>query len=150
MTLIPILLIFAVLFGSFCYSYFWGDFSERLGHEFYYGFVESLNYVSEIDYDKLYITSKTQGSEGGFVSEILTQFLLELDVGYTIGKTLSDGEQLKYEEKYYYGIEKNMIDENDESAVYIVRIDETAYFDEEIFEFKFFEDYCVVTHRHQR
>lgn len=146
-TIIPILLMFMILFGSFSYSYFWGDFSNQLGHEFYRGFVESLNYVSECEYDKLYVTARTQGLEGKFTSEILTQFILELDVGYTTGKTLPDGEPLKYDEKYHYGIVENMIDENDENTIYIVQADETGFFNEEVFDFVFFEDYCVVMHK---
>lgn len=148
-TIIPILLIFIILFGSFSYSYFVGDFSNRLGQEFYRGFIESLNYVSECEYDKLYVTSRTQGLEGGFTSEILTQFILELDVGYTTGSTLPDGETLKYDEKYHYGIAEKMIDESDENTIYIVQAEETVYFDEKAFDFIFFEDYCVVMHRQQ-
>lgn len=146
-TIISILLVFVVSFSSFSYSYFWGDFSDKLGKEFYCGFIESLNYVRECDYDKLYITAKTQGSDGKFTSEILTQFLLELDVGYITGETLPDGELLEYKEKYHYGIDSCQIDEGDINTVYIVHSDETVYFDMQEFDFIHFDDYCVVMHR---
>lgn len=74
---------------------------------------------------------------------------MELDVGYTTGSTLPDGETLKYDEKYHYGIAEKMIDESDENTIYIVQAEETVYFDEKAFDFIFFEDYCVVMHRQQ-
>ena len=146
-TMIPIALMFSILFGSFCYSYFYGAFSRQLGQDFYKGFVESLQYVKELNYDKLYVTAKTQGDNAEFSSEILTQFLLKLDSEYTTGVALPEGESTPYAEKYQYGITGGVVDTNETGVVYIIREDELMYFDDGVFEIMKFENYCVITHQ---
>lgn len=145
--IMPIVLMFAVLFGSFTYQYFYGSFSVQLGKEFYKGFVESVLYVKEIKYDRLYITAKTQGDNAAFSSEILTQFLLELNSTYTSGEEIPPGETLTYTEKYFYGISTENIHNDEINAVYIIREDELPYFDMSNYEIVKFEEYCVVMHK---
>lgn len=146
-TLIPIVLMFAVLFGSFSYQYFCGDFSEKLGKEFYKGFVESVCYVKDLEYERLYVTSRTQGDNAEFSSEIITQFLLELDSEYTTGKSIPVGEKIAYDEKYIYGISPEDINHSDIGAVYIVRNDELVYFDKTLYDILEFDEYCVVINK---
>lgn len=146
-SIIPMLLMLAILFGSFCNSYFYGEFSHQLGKEFYRGFVEAVLHVKNIDYERLYITERTQGDQGRFTSEILTQFLLEIDTDYSTGKELPEGELLSYSEKYQFGISQAVVDEDDTNVVYIVREDEAVIFDAEVFDIKMFENYGVVTHK---
>ncbi|MBE6640902.1 MAG: glycosyltransferase family 39 protein [Ruminococcaceae bacterium] len=145
-TLVPIALMFSLLFGSFCNSYFFGEFSKELGREFYTDFVQSVNYVKEMDYEELHVTAKTQGENAEFVSEIMTQFLLGLDVRYTTGELLPDGE-LPYEDKYFYGISADSMDPEDIGAVYVIRMDEAEYFNKDIYDIECFGDYGVVTHK---
>lgn len=146
-TLIPIVLMFAVLFGSFSYQYFSGEFSEQLGKEFYKGFVESVCHVKDLEYERLYVTSRTQGDNAEFSSEIITQFLLELDSEYTTGKSMPAGEKFTYDEKYIYGISPEDINHNDVGAIYIIRNDELKYFDRTIYDVLEFDEYCVVINK---
>jgi hypothetical protein len=146
-TIIPMVLVFSIMFFSFGHAYFYGDFSRNLGKEFYRGFVESLLYVKELEYDKLYVTAKSQGDDAAFTSEIITQFVLELGPQYTVGNVLPEGETLRYDEKYIYSISEETIDELNKHTVYIVREDEMSYFDEDVYEIIIFENYGVVIQR---
>lgn len=150
MATIPLLLMFALLFGSFSYAYFTGDYSIRLGYEFYYGFSDAANYIKDMEYEKLYVTSKTQGDNASFTSEIMLQFLLELDTKYIIGEYLPEDEILEYKEKYNYEIAEEVIDVENPSVVYIAHVQELQYFDEECFDFIIFGNYSVVVHKNYK
>ncbi len=146
-TLIPISLMFAVLFCSFSYQYYYGDFSEKLGTLFYKGFVESVCCVKDLEYERLFVTSRTQGDNAEFPSEIITQFLLELDSEYTTGKCIPADEKLPYDEKYIFGISPEHINNDDVDAIYVIRNDELKYFDRTQYNILEFDGYCVVINK---
>ncbi len=145
--IIPLLLMFSLLFGNFSYAYFAGDHASELGYQFYYGFSDALTYVKDMDYEKMYITSKTQGDYASFVSEIMTEFLLEIDTEYINGETMPEGETLEYGRKYTYQIVAGLVDTQNPNIIYIAHVDELEHFDEGYFNFHVFENYCAVVHK---
>ena len=145
--IIPVLLMFTLLFGNFSYAYFVGDHSKELGYQFYYGFSDAVTYVKDMEYEKIYITSKTQGDYASFVSEIMAEFLLEIDTEYITGESMPEGETLKYNRKYNYQIVAGLIDPENPNIIYIAHVDELEYFDASYFNFHTFENYCAVVHK---
>lgn len=104
-------------------------------------------YVKDLERDKLHVTARTQEDNAEFSSEILTQFLLELDSKYTSGEETPPDEKYAYNEKYIYGISPEDINIDEVDAIYIVRNDELIYFDQSQYRIVEFEEYRIVIHR---
>lgn len=145
--IVPFLLMFALLFTNFNYEYFAGEHADELGFQFYYGFDDSLLYLKDLEYEKMYITCKTQGDQATFVSEIIAEFMLEIDNKYVRNETeLAEGE-LKYSRKYQYQIQAGLIDIENPYIVYVAHASEMQYFDETYFNFYEVGNYCAVVHK---
>ncbi len=145
-SLVIILVIFSVLFGSFTTAYFAPN--EEFSRSFYSGFGKALDYVQEMNYDRIYVTQNTQYETSTNVSEIMTMFFLFSDAKYSQGqKVLIDkqGKQLlPYVERYnYVQFSAIQIDPN-EKAVYIINNSELGFFNQSKFEIKTFDYYSAI------
>jgi len=142
-----IMVIYTLAFSGFIGSYF-GEHSKVIAKEFYGGFGEAMEYVKNLDYNKIYVTNWTQGQNSWRVSETLVLFHHQIDALYYQGKkdTYSNhGKKLlPYKERYkYVQISQLKINPN-EKAVYVVQNNEVDGFDKGKFNIYNFAYYDAV------
>ncbi len=139
--------LFITAFVSFGASYF-GSHGEAIGNAFYNGFGEALDYVEDMDWDRIYITNMTQSENSWWVSEPLTLFHHEIDALYYQGKAdarSDSGEKLlPYDDRYKYVQIKELARDPLENAVYIGNIAELGYFEEDKFDIVRFSGYFAA------
>ena len=144
---IVILLTYAIAFSGFCASYF-GPNAKIIGQAFYDGFGQSIEYVRDLNFDKIYITDWTQSEGSYWVSEPLAQFYDRLDALYIQGKADAYSKRgvklLPYKERYQYTDFRSFTVDPNEKAVYIVRNEEIYRFDKTKFIIVNFKTYDAI------
>ena len=145
-SLVIILVIFSVLFGSFTTAYFAPN--EEFSRSFYSGFGKALDYVQDMNYDRIYVTQNTQYETATNVSEIMTMFFHEIDAKYFQGQKVmfdKQGKQLlPYVERYNYVQFVAMQIDPNEKAVYVINNSELGFFNASKFEIKTFDYYSAI------
>ncbi|MCX7714168.1 MAG: glycosyltransferase family 39 protein [Clostridia bacterium] len=131
---------YAILFVLFASTYF-TSYAQSTKNYFFYDFERALEYVENVDCDKLYITADTQYTGASAVSEILTMFCHNIDAKYFQG---TDGSANPYKERYIFKSIKNITVDPNENAAYVIKQSDKAQFDENIFNITSFNDYCVA------
>ncbi len=147
-----ILIAYLIAFTSFTVSYF-GEHSKLLANAFYEGFGEALESVRDLDYDRIYVTNRTQSEDSWWVSEPLTMFHHDIDALYFQGKTQGFSRNgkplLPYKERYRYVKLPGMKIDPMENAVYIIHKNENSFFDPGSFAlYKFADYYAVIPNSH--
>ncbi len=144
---LAVLLIYMIAFLSFGASYF-GQHSKVIAEAFYEGFGEALDYVQDMDYDRIYVTNWTLTENSYWASEPLTLFHHEIDALYFQGKAdarSKDGRLLlPYKERYKYVSFADFDIDPTENAVYIVNKNELGFFNTRDFKAYRFADYYAV------
>ena len=95
---LPLLAACLLLSLLFFRSYF-GPWAQRISVSFYQDFLCAVESAGEQDFDRLVITPDVQYTGGSQVSEILTQYALQLDAAYCRGES---DEPLPYRERFLY------------------------------------------------
>jgi len=142
-----IMVIYTLAFSGFIGSYF-GEHSKVIAKEFYDGFGEAMEYVKNLDYNKIYVTNWTQSQNSWWISETLALFHHQIDTLYYQGKKdiySNHGKKLlPYKERYkYVQISQLKINPN-EKAVYVVQNNEVDGFDKGKFNIYNFAYYDAV------
>lgn len=139
--------LYIIAFTAFGFSYF-GDYSQSVGNAFFDGFGESLDYVEDLDYDRIYVTNWTQSENSWWVSEPLTLFHHSVDALYYQGKSeawsKSGKPLLPYKERYKYVQMKDLKLNPSEKAVYVGNINKAGYFGKGGFKLVYFGSYFAA------
>lgn len=144
------LVIYTILAGLLVTTYF-GSYADMIKHSFYDGFGDALNRAELSGTQRIYITTNTQYEGSYYVSEILTLFYDTTDAAYFQGLTnMNNGvESWDYNQRFIYAdITEDLADNTlNEDASYVIRREESAYFDTDIYEVVSYGDYSVILPR---
>ncbi|MCL6589353.1 MAG: glycosyltransferase family 39 protein [Firmicutes bacterium] len=144
---IVIIIIYLIAFFGFTASYF-GPHAQSLAAEFFDGFGAAMEYVKDLDYERIYITNWTQYKGSQPVSEILALFYHQVDALYFQDKTpvyFKDGRKmLPYRERYNYVDFEEFNPNPAEKAVYILNNNEVFRFNQEQFNIVRFSYYSAM------
>lgn len=144
---VVVAVIYITAFAAFGASYF-GDHARAIGNAFYNGFGESLEYVRDMDYDRIYVTNWTQSENSWWVSEPLTLFHHSIDALYYQGKadawSKSGRKLLPYKERYKYVQMKDLKKDPSENAAYIGNVNEASWFEDGNYKLVYFANYFAA------
>lgn len=149
--------IYAFSFFLFC-NYYFNTWSKEIGTYFFEGMGQALKEAAKIDTPRYYVTVNSQFTGAKNVSEILTLFHHKIDAKYFQGKEFSPNDEtelsstisgnkygISYSQRYLYINPAEMTINPDEKAVYIVTNQERYSFNQNLFKFKEFNGYVLVT-----
>ena len=136
---------YGVLSVLFVVNYFY-SWKDQIKQYFYSDFMDALNYVGDMDYDKCYITPDTQYEGSRDVSEILTLFGLDIDAEYFQGKTNEfGGKSIPYNERYIYSNPATDKPISNDKVIYIIRSSAYDNYDFSEWVVNDFGEYYVIT-----
>lgn len=136
-----VLAVYCVAFCLFAHTYF-TSYAREISFYFYEDFTKAVAAVKDSGAARFYITSDNYYRSAG-ISEILTQFLHELDAEYLQGKTTPAGE-LPYAEKYTYCSISQLPIDPGEDAVYVFPQEDAAYFSSDWFDVTSYGGFCTA------
>jgi 4-amino-4-deoxy-L-arabinose transferase-like glycosyltransferase len=127
---------------------YFGTHQKDLSPNYFAGFGDAFEYVDQVDYRQVYVTSNTQYPGAWNVSEILTMYYEKLDAEYIQGKRLIVDERgvtwLPYQQRYRMTNFAENLPEYADDVVYIVNNQELSYFSLNDYEIKRFAYYSAV------
>lgn len=135
------------------FSTYFGSYAQMVGTYYYVGFGDAIIKAENSGVQRIYVTANTQFEGSYNVSEILTLFYAETDAEYFQGKTnWNKGyEMWPYTQRYIYtDISAELVQRAaEEDAAYVVRRNETEYFDSSIYDIVDYGDYSVIVPRYR-
>lgn len=136
--------LYGILFGCFLYTYF-TQWADEISDRFYENFLDAVAYAGELECDYYYITPDTRYEGEVQISEILTQFALQMDARYYQGETDTfRGNEIAYADRYHFSNPSAEEIRTDLDVAYVVKTALAEEFDSDCFTITYFDDYCVV------
>lgn len=144
-------IMYSIAFTLLLTTYF-GSYSEQISHYFYSDFIDAVKYAKELNAEKYLFTPDVQ-YEGAYMStEILVDYVFEIDAEYYQGIT-DDYMKVKlpYNERFRFG-NRHVGDLIDDNIVYVIKLrndyDELSDFSSDRYNIMTFDnEYAVISKR---
>lgn len=139
LVLVPVYLLMSVMFVN---QYF-TDYAESIRYSFYEGFIDAVQDLEESSDCQVYCITPDSQYQGSYhVSEILTLFALQIDAKYYQGET--KGDEIPYENKYYYCNASQTQPDASSGIGYVVSIAELGLFSENEYHIEIHDNFATV------